>query len=222
MIVAKPKPFRKIKQFTDPYQNILVVGCNTCVAVCLTGGEKEAEQLAAKIRLHRRREGLGGTVDTVTVLRQCEHEYIEEIKDEVEGRDLILSTACSIGPQALAERYQDVRVVPGMNTKMLGMVKEHHTWSEYCVACGDCVLHKTGGLCPIARCAKELLNGPCGGSQGGRCEISPEVECIWQSIHDRLKRLGMENDLKKILGPRNWSWSKHGGPRTFHKEGFKP
>lgn len=222
MIVAKPKPFRKIKQFTDPYENILVVGCNTCVAVCLTGGEKEAEQLASKIRMHRKQQGLGGTVDTVTVLRQCENEYIDEIKDDVEGHDLILSTACSIGPQALAERYEDVRVVPGMNTNMLGMVKEHQTWSEYCVACGDCVIQYTGGLCPIARCAKELLNGPCGGSQDGRCEISPDVECIWQSIHDKMERLGMGEDLKKILGPRNWSWSKHGGPRTFKKEGFKP
>jgi ferredoxin len=222
MIVAKPKPFRKIRMFTDPFENILVVGCNTCVAVCLTGGEKEAEQLASKIRLHRRQQGLGGTVDTVTVLRQCEKEYNSEIAAAVKGRDLLLSTACSIGPQALAEMYTDVRVMPAMNTNMLGNVKEHHVWSEYCVACGDCMIYKTGGLCPIARCAKELLNGPCGGSQGGRCEISPDVDCVWQQIHDKMLSLGLEEDLKKILGPKSWSWSKHGGPRTLKKEGFEP
>ncbi|GBE58485.1 hypothetical protein BMS3Abin01_01427 [bacterium BMS3Abin01] len=222
MIVTKPKPFRKIKQFTDPHENILVVGCNTCTAVCLAGGEKEAEQLAARIRLHRRRQGLGGSVETVTVLRQCEHEFNEEIAEMVEGRDLLLSTACSIGPQALAERYTGVRVAPAMNTNMLGMVKEHHVWSEYCVACGDCGIYKTGGICPIARCAKQLFNGPCGGSQGGRCEISPDVDCVWQQIHDKMVSLGLEDDLKKIMGPKNWSWSNHGGPRTLKKEGFQP
>jgi ferredoxin len=222
MIAAERKPFEQIKLVTDQFENILVVGCNTCVAVCLTGGEKEAEQLAAELRLQRRNDGIGGSVETVTVLRQCENEFVDSIAAEVEGKDLVLSMACSIGPQLIAERHPAVRVAPAMNTNMLAVVKKHHVWSEYCVACGDCVIFNTGGICPIARCAKQLLNGPCGGSQGGHCEISVEVPCVWQSIYDKLATFGLEGNLSSIGGPKNWSKSNSGGPRTMKKEGFEP
>lgn len=209
-------------EITAGFSNILVVGCNSCVAVCLTGGEKEAEQLAARLRIARRLNGTEGTIESVTVLRQCEWEYVDEVAAHLGGRDLILSTACGIGPQALAERYPEVRVAPAMNTNMLGMVKEHHVWTEFCAACGECIIDKTGGICPIARCAKTLLNGPCGGSQGGRCEISADVPCVWHEIYEKLASLGLADDMKKILGPKDWSKSNSGGPRTMKKEGFKP
>lgn len=222
MIAAERKPFEQIKLVTDQFKNILVVGCNTCVAVCLTGGEKEAELLAAQLRLQRDQDGIGGSVDTVSVLRQCENEYVDAVASQVEGKDLILSTACSIGPQLFAERYPEVRVAPAMNTNMLAVVMKHHVWSEYCVACGDCGIFNTGGICPIARCAKQLLNGPCGGSQGGHCEISPDVPCVWQRIYDKLASFGLEGNLSRIGGPKNWSKSNSGGPRTMKKEGFQP
>lgn len=222
MITAERKPFEQIKAVTDQFDKILVVGCNSCVAVCLTGGEKEAETLASQLRIQRRNDGVAGSVETVTVLRQCENEYLDSIGGQVKAADLVLSTACSIGPQGLAERYPDVRVAPAMNTNMMAMVKEHHHWAEYCVACGDCGIFNTGGICPIARCAKTLINGPCGGSQGGKCEISPEVECVWQLIHDKLVSLGLEDNLRRIGGPKKWSSANTGGPRTMKKEGFKP
>jgi len=222
MITAEKKPFEQIKAVTDQFEKILVVGCNTCVAVCLTGGEKEAELLTAQLRLQREKDGINGSVDTVTVLRQCENEYVDSISAEVEGRDLVLSMACSIGPQLIAERFPKVRVAPAMNTNMLAVVKKHHVWSEYCVACGDCGIFNTGGICPIARCAKQLLNGPCGGSQGGHCEISAEVPCVWQRIYDKLATFGLEGNLGRIGGPKNWLKSNSGGPRTMKKEGFEP
>jgi len=222
MITAERKPYDQIKAVTDQFENILVVGCNTCVAVSLSGGEKEAEQLASQLRLQRKKDGIGGSVETVTVLRQCENEYVDSISEQVEGRDLVLSMACSIGPQLIAERFPAVRVAPAMNTNMLAVVKKHHVWAEYCVACGDCGIFNTGGICPIARCAKQLLNGPCGGSQGGQCEISAEVPCVWQRIYDKLASFGLEGDLGRIGGPKNWSKSNSGGPRTMKKEGFQP
>lgn len=222
MITAERKPFEQIKAVTDQFENILVVGCNTCVAVCLTGGEREAELLTAQLRLQREKDGISGTVNTVTVLRQCENEFVDAVAAQADGKDLILSTACSIGPQLIAERIPKVRVAPAMNTNMLAVVKKHHVWSEYCVACGDCVIFSTGGICPIARCAKQLLNGPCGGSQGGHCEISPEVPCVWQLIYDKLAAFGLEGNLSRIDGPKNWSKSNSGGPRTMKKEGFEP
>lgn len=222
MITAERKPFDQITAVTDQFEKILVVGCNTCVAVCLTGGEKEAETLASQLRIQRRKDGRGGGVETVTVLRQCENEFLDSIGEQVKAADLVLSTACSIGPQGIAERFPDVRVAPAMNTNMMAMVKEHHHWAEYCVACGDCGIFNFGGICPIARCAKTLINGPCGGSQDGKCEISPDVECVWQLIHDRLVSLGLEDSLRKIAGPKGWSSANSGGPRTMKKEGFKP
>lgn len=222
MITAERKKFEEIRRMTDGAENLLVVGCNTCVAVCLTGGEKEAEVLAAQLRLARRKDGIKGTVEAVTVLRQCENEYLDSISEQVEKADLVLSTACSIGPQGLVFRYPKKLVVPAMNTNMMGYVKEHHVWTEYCVACGFCIIGITGGICPIARCAKTLLNGPCGGSQGGRCEISPDVPCAWQEIYDRLSELGQLDTLKRILGPKKWHVSNSGGPRTMKMEGFKP
>lgn len=222
MIVAEQKPFPEILKLTEEFENILVVGCNSCVAVCLTGGEKEAELLAAKLRIARKRNGTSGNIDTVSVLRQCEREYVDEVAKHLGGRDLILSTACGIGPQALAERYPDVRVLPAMNTNMLGMVKEHHVWTEFCAACGECIIDRTGGICPIARCAKTLLNGPCGGSQGGRCEISADVACVWHQIYEKLSSLGLSGMMEELMGPKDWSKSGSGGPRTMKKEGFEP
>ena len=222
MITAERKNFDEIRRMTDAHANVLVVGCNTCVAVCLTGGEKEAEQLAQQLSIARRRDGIKGRVETVTVLRQCENEYLDSISEQVGSADVVLSTACGIGPQGLALRYPEKRVAPAMNTNMMGYVKEHHVWTEYCVSCGFCVIGITGGVCPIARCAKTLMNGPCGGSQNGRCEISPEVPCAWQEIYDRLAALGDLDTLKRIIGPKKWSVSNSGGPRTMKKEGFKP
>jgi len=222
MITAERKKFEEIRRMTDGAANVLVVGCNTCVAVCLTGGEKEAEQLASQLRLARGKDGIAGNVETVTVLRQCENEYLDAISDQVNAADVVLSTACGIGPQGIAARYPEKRVAPAMNTNMMGYVKEHHVWTEYCVSCGFCVIGLTGGICPIARCAKTLLNGPCGGSQGGRCEISPEVPCAWQEIYDRLAALGDLDSLRRILGPKKWNVSSSGGPRTMKQEGFKP
>ncbi|MHB8168817.1 MAG: methylenetetrahydrofolate reductase C-terminal domain-containing protein [Thermoleophilia bacterium] len=222
MITAERKNFDEIRRMTDAHRNVLVAGCNTCVAVSLSGGEKEAEQLAAQLRIARRRDGIEGSVKTVTVLRQCENEYLDSISAQVEQADVVLSTACGIGPQGLAVRYPGKRVAPAMNTNMMGYVKEHHVWTEYCVSCGFCVIGLTGGVCPVARCAKTLLNGPCGGSQNGRCEISADVPCAWQEIYDRLAALGDLDTLARILGPKKWNVSNSGGPRTMKKEGFKP
>jgi ferredoxin len=222
MITAERKNFDEIRRMTDSARNLLVVGCNTCVAVCLTGGETEAEKLAAQLRIARKKDGIEGEVETVTVLRQCENEYLDSIHEYVDRADMVLSTACSIGPQGLVFRYPKKLVMPAMNTNMMGYVKEHHEWFEYCVACGFCIIGLTGGICPIARCAKTLLNGPCGGSQNGRCEVSADIPCVWQEIYDRLAAIGELDRLKQIIGPKKWHVSNSGGPRSMKREGFKP
>jgi ferredoxin len=221
MIVAEQKPLEEIKGLIRDAQRVLVVGCGTCVTVCFAGGDKEAGILATSLRMASRLEGDPKDVTHVTVQRQCEWEYLDTIADQVQEADVVLSLGCGVGVQALAERYPEAWVVPGLNTKFLGLPVEHGVWAERCAACGSCILGLTGGICPIARCAKQLLNGPCGGSQDGRCEINPEVPCAWQLIYERLKAQDRLHLLLEIQPPKDWSTSRDGGPRRVVREDLR-
>jgi hypothetical protein len=112
-------------------------------------------------------------------------------------------------------------ILPGTNTTFLGITERLGVWSERCAGCGHCVLDKTGGLCPIARCSKQLLNGPCGGSVNGKCEISKDVDCVWQLIIDRLSRLNRLEALEEIFPVKDWRPAGHGGPRRLIREDLK-
>ena len=215
MIVGEQKPLEEIKQLIADHESILVLGCGTCVTVCFTGGEKEVGILASSLRMATQIDGNKKIIHEATVQRQCEWEFLDTVKDEIEGHDLILSLACGIGVQAIVERFPSATVVPGVNTTFLGIPEEHGLWTERCLACGDCILDRTAGICPIARCAKRLLNGPCGGSQNGKCEIDPELPCAWQLIYDRLKAQGRLYQMMEIMPAKDWSHSRDGGPRRL-------
>ena len=218
MIVAEQKPLAEIKRMIARCKKALIVGCGTCTTVCFAGGEKEVGILAAELRMVRKLDG--EPIETVerTVQRQCEGEYLDSLAEEVEQVDAILSLGCGAGVQMLAERFPKVRVLPGLNTKFMGVTLEQGVWSERCVGCGDCILDKTAGICPITRCAKSLLNGPCGGSQNGKCEIDPERDCAWVLIYERLRALGRLDLMEEITPPKDWSTSHHGGPRKSVRE----
>jgi ferredoxin len=221
MIVAEQKPLDEVRAMLAPYERVLVVGCGTCVTVCFAGGEKEVGILASALRMATRIEGDPKVVDEATVQRQCEWEYLDTLKDRIGQYDVLLSLGCGIGVQALVERFPRARVVPGLNTSFLGLPVEQGLWSERCAACGDCILDRTGGICPIARCAKQLLNGPCGGSQKGKCEVHPDLDCAWQLIYDRLEALGQLDLLLEITPPKDWSTSRDGGPRKIVREDLR-
>jgi ferredoxin len=221
MIIAEQKPLAEIKSMINGQQKVLVVGCGTCVTVCLAGGEKEVGILASALRMATKMEGNGVDLDEVTVQRQCEWEYIDPLADTLEDYDAILSLGCGIGVQTLAERFPDQRVLPGLNTTFLGLPTEQGVWEERCQACGNCILDQTGGICPIARCSKQLLNGPCGGSQDGVCEIDPEVPCAWQLIWERMSALGLLDRLMELQPAKDWSTSRDGGPRRIIRDDLR-
>ncbi len=218
MIVGQRKPIQEIIGMLKGIKNILILGCGGCATVCSAGGEKEVEILASIIRIDRKKKG--EPVETVekTLARQCDTEYLEELKDEVDEYDAVLSMACGVGVNFLADMYPKTIILPALNTSFMGVSEEQGIWSERCAGCGNCILDKTGGLCPIARCSKRLLNGPCGGSQNGRCEINPDIACVWQLIYDRLKGLNQLEKLQEIFPMKNWSSSLHGGPRKIVRE----
>ena len=221
MIVAEQKSLDEIKSLVGSARNVLVVGCGTCVTVCFAGGSREAAIVAASLRMASKLDGGPKNVSDVTVQRQCEWEYLDAVADQIGAVDIVLSLGCGIGVQAIAEHFPNTWVVPGLNTKFLGLPTEQGVWAERCAACGDCILGLTGGICPIARCSKSLLNGPCGGSEGGHCEVSEEIPCAWQLIYDRLSSMGKLEVLMELQAPKNWRTSRDGGPRKIVREDLR-
>jgi ferredoxin len=221
MIVAEQKPLGEIKGLLGEARKVLIVGCGTCVTVCFAGGEREASVLSSLLRMSSRLDGASAAVTDVTVQRQCEWEYLDAIREPLADADVVLSLGCGVGVQALAEHYPEAIVVPGLNTKFMGLTLQQGVWAERCAACGECLLGMTGGICPIARCAKQLLNGPCGGSSHGKCEISPEIDCAWQLIYDKLQAQGRLSQIMEISPPKDWRTSRDGGPRTIVREDLK-
>ncbi|MBE9514459.1 MAG: methylenetetrahydrofolate reductase C-terminal domain-containing protein, partial [Chloroflexi bacterium] len=159
MIIAERKPMEDIRQMIAPYKRLLVVGCGTCVTVCWAGGEKEVGILASQIRLAATTEGKNMSVLEATVERQCEKEMVAELRDKVAEADAVLSLGCGAGVQTMAEMFDEKPIFPALNTTFIGMPEREGLWVEMCAACGDCFLDRTGGICPVVRCAKGLLNG---------------------------------------------------------------
>jgi ferredoxin len=219
MIVASPKPVTELKNLIARHSKVLFVGCGTCVTVCLAGGEREVGIASYAMRMARRMEGRQLDLTQVTIERQCENEFIKDLADPVAKVEAIVSFGCGAGVQAIAERFPNKPVYPGLNTQFLGILEEQAIWTEKCLGCGDCMLAQFGGLCPVTRCAKRLLNGPCGGSTENQCEVDEGRPCVWQLIFSRLKNIGQLDRLETIVPAKDWSCAWHSGARkTVRKE----
>ncbi len=215
MIVGEQKPFEEIWEMVKEHKQLTVFGCNTCVAVCHQGGNKEANILASLLRMHATQNEVDIEIVDSGIERQCEHEFFEVTQKLIEKSEAVLSLACGIGVQFMASKYESTPVYPALNTTFLGDVIESGHYTEKCQACGDCVLGITGGVCPVSRCCKRVMNGPCGGSTNGKCEISKDIDCAWQLVVDRLEALGKLDDYEKVNPVKDWSKDRSGGPRSF-------
>jgi ferredoxin len=218
MIVAKNKPIEEIIEEVKDFEKLLIAGCNECVTVCESGGKKEVAVLASALRMYFMNQGNDIKIDEVTLERQCDHEYLEEIRNTIDQYDAVLSLACGVGVQFMAEKYLRTPVLPGVDTCFMGVTEERGVWTERCQGCGQCILARTGGICPVSRCAKRLFNGPCGGSTKGHCEIDKDLVCGWQLILDRLTELGKMEDYEKLTPIKDWSTERAGGPRKVVRE----
>jgi ferredoxin len=199
MIVADKKPIEEIIEYLKVHTNILVLGCNECVTVCEAGGKKEVAVLASALRMHAQKEGKEVKIDEVTLERQCDREYLDEIRDVIDQYDAVVSLACGVGVQFTAEQYHSTPVYPGVNTCFMGATEERGLWTERCQGCGQCILATTG-------------------STDGRCEINAEVDCAWQLIVDRLKALDRLDEYEKLCPLKDWSTDRAGGPRKVVRE----
>ncbi len=219
MIVGQRKSLQELQAMLSGYKKILLAGCDTCVAESACGGRRETAELAAALKLAFQMANQDVELQETSVDRQCIQEFLVDVVAAAQGYDAVLSLACGAGVQALVARLATIPVFPALNTMFLGETAERGVWLENCRGCGDCQLGYTGGICPISRCAKRLLNGPCGGASNGLCEINmarvydPPVPCAWEQICHRLQDLGELERLYSVKPSMDWSKAGAGGPR---------
>ena len=204
MIVTTQKPLDEVLDYISPYSNILVVGCDGCTQP--PRGLREAKTLSQLLELGGKLRKKDFTFKATTVAKQCDSYIAASIlKPQMDGVEAVVSLACGIGVQTLAQLFPELPVFPAQNTHFMGAEeREAGTLEERCAGCGDCLLALTGGICPIARCSKGLVNGACGGSKDGKCELSPERDCAWVLIYEQLKKQGKLHYLKEFRPPRDY------------------
>ena len=218
MIMARPKPIEEIIDEIKDFNKVLIAGCDGCVTVCEAGGSKEVQVVASALRLYFSKESKRMEIEETSLTRQCDKDYLHELLDTIDDYDGIVSLACGAGVQFMAEMYRKKPIFPGVDTCFIGVTEERGVWAERCQACGQCILASTGGICPISRCSKRMLNGPCGGSEKGKCEVSPDTDCGWHLIYERLKELGQLDFFAEPTDPKDWVSSRDGGPRKIVRE----
>jgi len=204
MIIAEIKTLEELKQMLGGFKEILTVGCGGCTSVCLAGGQREVDDLNTKLTLSSKVENVRLRTKGFTIERQCETQFVADLDHLVEHCDAILSMGCGAGVQFLAERYPEKPVFPAVNSLFVGVHRDVGWYEENCQCCGECVLGVTGGICPMTLCAKQLLNGPCGGPQDGHCEVDEETPCAWIQIHERLTLQGRVDNIHKVFPAREW------------------
>lgn len=211
MIVLKEKPLEETIENLAKSRKVLVAGCNGCAGIYQVGGEKQATMTAKLLEMAGKLRGNNWEFRAATTLRQCDGQIVATtLKPIAEGCDTILSLACGVGVQTLVEAFGDKIVIPGNDTMFLGAQdRELGQFHERCRACGDCILFETGGICPVTRCAKGLLNGPCGGMSNGKCEVGGwKKDCAWILIFNQLNQLRMMDSFTVFRPPRDFRISQ--------------
>jgi ferredoxin len=205
MIITKQKDFDKLLTSISNGP-VFIIGCSECATLCKTGGEDEIIKMKENLR-NNNIETTGWVILDPACHLQNDKRLLKKYRNEIENAKKILVLACGNGVQTVSEVINNRDIIPGTDTLFLGEIKRLTDFEKRCIMCGDCIQDLFEGVCPISRCPKSMLNGPCGGSIEGKCEISKELDCIWDIIYKRLKEKGQLNRLKEIKKPKDWSKS---------------
>ncbi|MEG1311142.1 MAG: methylenetetrahydrofolate reductase C-terminal domain-containing protein [Romboutsia sp.] len=212
MIISEKKPMEEVLKFLKNAETVVLVGCNQCAATCKSGGEEEVVNMKEELEVAGKKV-LGYTIlDPACNLLKSKKD-LKTLKEELKEADAIISLACGDGTQTIVKNLKKIPVYPGNNTLFIGETKRVGEFEEACKACGECELGWTGGICPVTMCAKGLINGACGGAKNGKCEVSPENECAWINIYDRLKDINQLENLLEIRPMKDYS--KQNNPRSL-------
>jgi ferredoxin len=210
--ITKQKPLEEIIESLGKAKKVYLIGCGTCATICHTGGKTEVIEMKEKLEAAGKK--VTGWMVVPTACDELTKDALEEQSAEIKKADAVLVMSCAFGVQTVA-MFSDKAVYPALNTMFVGKEEAPGEFIDVCMQCGNCALASTAGICPLVRCAKGLLNGPCGGSVGGKCEVSPDTPCAWQLIYDRLEALGQLDKLEEIEPLRDWSAGREGGPRRI-------
>ena len=205
MIITKQKEIDNILDLVEDGP-VFIIGCSECATLCNTGGEKEVKEMK-KVLEDKKIDVTGFVILDPACHLLNDKRLLKNYKDEIKNAKKVLVLACGNGVQTVAELIQEIDVIPGTDTLFLGEIKRLSDFEKRCNLCGECVVYLYDGLCPISRCPKGMLNGPCGGSINGKCEISKDLDCVWELIIKRLEAKGKLHNLKKIVEPNDWSKS---------------
>ena len=198
--VTEQKPWEEISQSIDKCKSVYVIGCGTCTTILHTGGKGEV--LAFKDKLIAAGKKVTGWMVIPTACDEISKYALEASSQEIAEADCLLITSCAYGVQRITQ-WTNKPSYPAINTLFIGK-EDGNTYSEVCHQCGNCVLAWTGGICPVTSCPKGLLNGPCGGTNKGMCEVDPTKDCAWTLIYRRLEKQGRLDLLEKEQPPRNY------------------
>ncbi|MGB2629697.1 MAG: methylenetetrahydrofolate reductase C-terminal domain-containing protein [Candidatus Omnitrophota bacterium] len=211
MIVTKRKPLSEILDNIIKDKNIFLIGCSLCATTCKTGGEDQVREIAKLLKENGKKVTGWAVLDPACngiVIKR----FSRERKKELDESDAVLSLACGGGTQAVFNGLKRKKVYPANDTLFQGdaarITLKEAEFGQKCSLCGECVLAVTGGICPVTRCAKGLVNGPCGGIKNGKCEVDDTLDCAWLLIYDRLKELDQLNEMEKIRQPKDHSKSR--------------
>lgn len=213
MIFTEQKPLEEILENLGDARKVFLIGCGTCATGWHTGGEQEIKELTERL------EAAGKQVLGYTIPEEAcdERKTKKEVRTAkaIADADAVLVTSCGSGVQTVAMQIENKPVYPVLNSLYLGRLQRLTKSDERCVLCGDCILASTGAICPLATCAKGLLNGACGGSMHGTCEVDPDKECAWTEIYKRLEKIGQLDKLSAYQEPKDHKKSLH--PRRIEK-----
>ncbi|UCE16187.1 MAG: methylenetetrahydrofolate reductase C-terminal domain-containing protein [Candidatus Bathyarchaeota archaeon] len=203
MILTEKKPIEEIKESLKNNKKVFILGCGTCAALAQTGGEEQVKEMA---QLLSDKEIVGTAVVETPCDKRLLKRDLRAISTALNAADAVLVLSCGVGIQTLVDLTGKI-VIPGLNTKFIGMTEHIGEFYQRCLACSDCILDETGGICPISRCPKGLLNGPCAGHMDEKCEVDREKDCAWVLIYKRMKDIGKLDKFREFRKPRNYQIS---------------
>lgn len=215
MIITKQKSQDEILEMLGAKSRIFIIGCGDCAATCKTGGEEEVKKMADFLK-SRGKEITGTVVPDVTCVSAQAKTAFAKNREALKNSDAILVFACGSGVQCIKENDRfNLEVYPGCDSLFAAFIDKDGSFKEVCSSCGECILDLTAGICPVTRCSKGLLNGPCGGQNKGKCEVDTDRDCAWILIYKKLKEKGSLEQLKKRLPARDYGKSTKPGAVTL-------
>ena len=204
MIISKSKGKEAVLDILEGVQSVFLLGCSECASLCGTGSPEALAEMKEALEAQGKKVTGSFVAKTGCQVLGSKVE-LKAHKEEVDSADAILVMSCGAGTQAMVELMKDKRVYPANDTAFLGNMTRFQNFDERCSLCGECIIHKTGGICPVTTCPKGILNGPCGGTNNGMCEVSPDIECAWAKIYARMERTGELDKLREIAPPKDYS-----------------